>query len=66
MAKPLVTAKHPSPNWTIWYLDNDTGEQTSMQVIGSPTIDDALAEAKQSLDALHRDYTIMRIELVSV
>jgi len=63
MAKPIVIAKSPSPNWTIRYFDNDTGERASMQVIGSPTIDDALKEAKQSLDAARRDYTIMEIKL---
>jgi hypothetical protein len=64
MAKPIVIAKREGPDWVIDYTNNDTGEAASMSVIGSPTIDDALKEARTSLDAALKDwYVITRIEL---
>jgi len=62
MAKPVVIAKSPAPDWTVSYVDLDTGDQRVTLVMGSPTIDDALREAKASLD-ITGGYRITRIEL---
>lgn len=64
MAKPLVTAKKPGPTWTIEYYDLDRDQQSSIVVIGPAKIDDALKDAKSSLDAVRQDwYNITLIEL---
>jgi len=64
MAKPIVVAKSDKPEWCVLYEDADTGETESMSVYGSPTIEDALTEARASLDGSKTDYTIVGIELV--
>jgi hypothetical protein len=64
MAKPLVTAKKPGPSWTVEYHDLDRDQESSIVVIGPALIDDALKEAKTSLDAVRQDwYSITMIEL---
>lgn len=66
MPKPVIIAKRAGPDWMVHYTDHDTGEPSVVTVFGSPTIDDALKEARFSLDALHQNwYTITQIELVS-
>jgi hypothetical protein len=65
MAKPLVIAKREGPDWLITYQIDGLDEQDTLMVFGSPTIDDALREARLSLDAARQDwYTITRVELV--
>jgi hypothetical protein len=66
MAKPLVIAKREGPDWLITYQIDGLDEQDTLMVVGSPTIDDALREARLSLDATKQGwYTITRAELVS-
>ena len=62
MAKPVVIAKSPAPEWTVYHTDLTTGEKRCTLVIGSSTIEDALREARASLD-LTGGYMITRIEL---
>lgn len=63
MAKPLVIAKREGPDWLITYTIDGLDEEDTVAVFGSPTIEDALKEARLSLDA-NRQYTIIRVELV--
>ena len=64
MAKPLVIAKQKGPDWLITYTIDGVDQQDTISVIGSPTIDDALREARLSLDAQKKDwYTITRVAL---
>lgn len=66
MAKPIVVAKREGPEWCVVYIDNNTDEEESMSVYGSPTIEDALLEARSSLNANHSDwYTIVGVEMVA-
>lgn len=65
MAKPLVIAKRQGPDWLITYTIDGADRYDTISVIGSPTIDDALKEARESLDASRQDwYTITRAELL--
>jgi hypothetical protein len=65
MAKPLVIAKREGPEWSVAYIDKNNDTIETMSIYGSPTIEDALKEARASLDATHSDwYTITGAELV--
>jgi hypothetical protein len=65
MAKPVVIAKRPGPEWVIFYDDNDRQEASTCTVLGSPTIDDAIEEARTSLNEKGTDwYTITSVALV--
>lgn len=62
MTKPIVVAKRPGSDWTVWYTEHESGEELSLSVFGSPTIEDALYEARTSLNAKRQGwYTITKI-----
>ena len=66
MPKPIVVAKREGPEWCVVYTDDATHEENTMSVFGSPTIEDALQEARSSLNANRADwYTIVGIELIN-
>ena len=64
MAKPLVIAKREGADWLITYTIDGTDGRDTISVFGSPTIEDALKEARLSLDASKQNwYTITSVEL---
>lgn len=64
MAKPIVVAKRQGPDWTVCYTEHESGEELFVSVFGSPTIEEALQDARASLDANHQGwYTITKVQL---
>jgi hypothetical protein len=43
--------KRPGPDWDIFYMDAQDGSRECMSVFGSATPEDAIAEARASLNA---------------
>ena len=59
--------KRPGPDWEVFYVDNHDGSRERMSVFGSATPEDAIAEARASLNALcDRDEEIDQFEIVAV
>lgn len=63
MAKPILIAKKPGPEWSVSYIAQS--EPNMVSVYGSATIEDALADVRQALRAeFQDDYSITGIQLM--
>jgi len=51
-------------DWRVWYVVHETSEELDMLIFDAETIEDALKDARFSLNALQQGwYTIIRVEL---
>lgn len=64
MAKPVAIATGKGLDWKVIYTDKH-GEVCEMVVFGNSTIDDALRDARGSLDSTVQDYVIIAIQLIN-
>lgn len=58
--------KRPGPDWTVYYIDLVDGGAESMSVFGSATPEEAVAEARASLNALCESEEKDQFEILAV